>query len=193
MMDIASLDGTWDRSELPANVQLGEGCWIEQRASFAPFRSEQDPGVELGDHVRVYGGTRFSVEPSGTIAVGDRTVLVATSLLCAARIEIGADVIVSYQAMIADSDMHDHDPALRRADAVAHAPLREGPARAPIDAEPVHIGDRSRIGIGAIILKGVRIGAGAEVAPGAVVTRDAPPGAFVAGNPAREIARESWR
>ncbi len=41
------------------------------------------------------------------------------------------------------------------------------------------------IGAGAVILPGLEIGAGAMVGAGAVVTRDVPPGAVVAGNPAR--------
>lgn len=43
------------------------------------------------------------------------------------------------------------------------------------------------IGAGAVLLPGVRIGARALVGAGAVVTRDVPPGAVVAGNPARVI------
>jgi len=43
------------------------------------------------------------------------------------------------------------------------------------------------IGSGATILCGVTIGAGALVGAGAVVTRDVPPGAVVAGNPATVI------
>lgn len=41
------------------------------------------------------------------------------------------------------------------------------------------------IGYGAIVLSGVTIGRGAIVAAGSVVTRDVPPYAIVAGNPAR--------
>lgn len=43
------------------------------------------------------------------------------------------------------------------------------------------------IGAGAIILPGVTIGEGAIVGAGAVVTKDVPPFAVVAGNPARII------
>ena len=43
------------------------------------------------------------------------------------------------------------------------------------------------IGTGATILGGLEIGAGAMVGAGAVVTRDVPPGAVVAGNPAQQI------
>jgi acetyltransferase-like isoleucine patch superfamily enzyme len=43
------------------------------------------------------------------------------------------------------------------------------------------------IGSGAVILGGVRIGAGAFVGAGAVVTHDVPPGETVAGVPARAL------
>jgi acetyltransferase-like isoleucine patch superfamily enzyme len=42
----------------------------------------------------------------------------------------------------------------------------------------------SDIGMGAIILPGIMIGEGAVVGAGAVVTREVPPYAVVAGNPA---------
>lgn len=40
------------------------------------------------------------------------------------------------------------------------------------------------IGARAIIMPGVRVGAGCHIEPGAVVTRDLPPGSRVRGNPA---------
>jgi acetyltransferase-like isoleucine patch superfamily enzyme len=56
-----------------------------------------------------------------------------------------------------------------------------------VETRPVTIADDVWIGIGAIVLKGVRIGRGARIAAGAVVTRDVPEGAMVAGNPARVV------
>lgn len=50
------------------------------------------------------------------------------------------------------------------------------------------VSDDVWIGHGAIILNGLTIGRGAMVAAGAVVTRDVPPYAIVAGNPARVIS-----
>lgn len=49
------------------------------------------------------------------------------------------------------------------------------------------VDDRASIGSGALLLGGIRIGAGAIVGAGAVVTRDVAPGATVAGVPARVL------
>ena len=51
--------------------------------------------------------------------------------------------------------------------------------------EPTRVERGASIGTGATILGNLRIGARAVVGAGAVVTKDVPPGATVAGNPAR--------
>jgi acetyltransferase-like isoleucine patch superfamily enzyme len=56
-----------------------------------------------------------------------------------------------------------------------------------VKEEAVEIDDDAWIGAGAILLPGVRIGFGAIVGAGSVVTRSVPPGTIVAGNPARIV------
>ena len=51
------------------------------------------------------------------------------------------------------------------------------------------VGDDAWIGYGAIILSGVRIGQGAVVAAGSVVTKDVPPYTIVGGCPAKQIRK----
>ncbi|MEA5618922.1 gamma carbonic anhydrase family protein [Cronbergia sp. UHCC 0137] len=50
-----------------------------------------------------------------------------------------------------------------------------------------HIERGSLIGIGAIILNGVRVGKGSIIGAGAVVTKDVPPGSLVMGVPAKVV------
>ena len=52
---------------------------------------------------------------------------------------------------------------------------------------PIFVRRGASVGTGAVILCGVEIGERAIVGAGAIVTRDVPPGATVAGNPARVI------
>ena len=47
------------------------------------------------------------------------------------------------------------------------------------------IEDNADLGVGSVILPGVRIGQGAQIGAGAVVASDVPPYAVVAGVPAR--------
>ena len=54
--------------------------------------------------------------------------------------------------------------------------------------EPTSIGADAWIGCGAILMAGVRVGRGAIVAAGAVVTKDVPPYEIHGGVPARKIS-----
>lgn len=189
--EVRRLTGGWDYAALPRNVRVGANCYLERRASFDRFRSTRDPGLVIGNRVKVYTWTDFNVEPSGFIEVGDDTTLVGAVFMCADTIRIGHRVIVSYNVTIADSDFHPHDPELRIQDARANAPEGDRRQRPALVARPVTIEDDVWIGIGAIVLKGVRIGRGARIGAGAVVTKDVPPGASVVGNPARIEAHPS--
>lgn len=106
---------------------------------------------------------------SGT-QIGDRT-----ELHVGHKLTIGANCYISWDVCILDRDYH-----------AINAPKE-------ITA-PVHIGDRVWIGCRSTILKGVSIGDGAIVAAGSVVTRDVPPNAIVAGNPAKVMKSSStWQ
>jgi len=189
--ELKSMTGEWDYSLLPKNVQLGAGCYLERKESFKRFRSAREPGLVLGGNVTVYTWTEFNVEPKALVEVGDGSVLVGVVFMCAEHIRIGCGAVVSYNVIIADSDFHPTDPALRRQDAISNAPYGDRADRPAFATKPVIIGDNVRIGIGAIILKGVHIGDRASIGAGAVVTHDVPAGAVMAGNPARPVERAS--
>lgn len=183
--ELKAITGGWDPASLPKNIRVGVDCFLERKESFKRFRSTREPGLVLGDRVKVFTWTEFNLEPTGQIEVGDDAILVGAVFMCADSIRIGQRVVVSYNATIADSDFHPRDPELRKQDAMANAPQGNRDHRPTVEAKPVVIEDDAWIGIGAIILKGVRIGRGARIGAGAVVTKDVPPGAVVIGNPAR--------
>ena len=54
----------------------------------------------------------------------------------------------------------------------------------------VVVGERAMVGAGAVVLPGVTIGAGAQVAANSLVVEDVSPGATVAGVPATTLARD---
>ncbi len=60
-------------------------------------------------------------------------------------------------------------------------------AWSPVRFAPVEIEDDCDIGIGTIILPGVRIGRGAQIGAGSVITKDVEPYSVVAGVPARQL------
>lgn len=93
-------------------------------------------------------------------------------VLDVARVEIGALTQIGPGVQILAAD-HPHDPDVRRAG------LEFG--------RPVRIGANCWIGAGALILPGVTVGDDAIIGAGAVVTKNVPPRATVAGNPARII------
>lgn len=126
----------------------------------------------LGPGARVVVGTKAHLH------LGDGTyVSGASDLLVTESVRIGRGCAISWQVLIMDSDRH-----LMVSDGVAR----------PMTA-PVVIGDHVWIGARVTILKGARIGDGAVVAAGSVVTSDVPPGALVGGTPARVIRPEvTW-
>lgn len=115
--------------------------------------------------------------PGASLIIGDDFGMTGGSLVCDESIAIGNRVWVGANAVIADTDFHPLDAALRRV-----RPLAAKTA-------PITIADDVFIGMNAIILKGVHIGEGAVIAAGSVVSRDVPPGTVAAGSPARIVRK----
>ena len=139
------------------------------------------PRLILGTGVRMHGGTLIAAahaEERPVLEVGDETYLgFGLTFRLAQRISIGRQCIIADGVCIHDTDGHPLDPARRG----------RGEPVDPAQVRPVVIEDQVWIGLRAIILKGVRIGRAAVVGAGSVVTRDVPPFAVCAGNPARVV------
>ena len=112
------------------------------------------------------------------LVIGDNFAMTGGSVVCEESITIGNRVTVGCNTIIADTDFHPLDPTTRR--------------EHPLDGTtaPLVIEDDVFIGMQAIILKGVHLGAGCVIGAGSVVTRDVPAGAVAAGNPAQVLGQK---
>jgi len=125
-------------------------------------------GVKIGKGSTIHMWTNFFYPPG--VSIGEDTIIGDHAFLDGrAPLTIGSHVDIASQVLIYNSkhDIHSED----------FAPV----------SEPVVIEDYVFIGPRAIIQPGVRIGRGAVVAAGAVVTKDVPEFAIIGGVPAQVI------
>ncbi len=187
MLSIANNEtNPWVDGELPANARVGTGTVIKGDQAFHRFRSKLDPALIIGEHCTM-DGAHFALGEGARVTIGDYCYFSNAILLCEQELQIGSYVVIGWNATIADSDFHPISPAARIHDAIACSPLGKNFKRPPIPMKPVIIEDDVWIGPNATILKGVRIGAGAFIEPGALVTRDVPARARIMGNPAQVV------
>ena len=184
------LEYDWYAGAVPANVRLGAHVYIDTSYGFAPFHSERDPGLALGDASGAYDRTTFVVGPHGRIDVGAYTVLNGAYLVCNGRIRVGDHCLLAWGSVLTDTwpaDAGSLPVTLRREvmRAAAHEPTR----RLPVFAEPraVVLEDNVWVGFDAVVLPGVRLGRGSVVGCKTVVAEDVPPYAVVVGSPARVV------
>ena len=170
----------------PANVRLGPNTLVTGDLSFKRFHSGAPDALVIGANCTM-DGVHFALGQQGRVQIGDYCYFTNAVLLCELEMRIGNYVVVGWNATIADTDFHPLDPAERIADAIACSPLGQGRPRPEILKRAVIIEDDVWIGPNATILKGVRIGTGAFIEAGSLVTRDVPAWARVMGNPAQVI------
>ena len=159
--------GEIDRS---AFARLGENVIFETGALvFHPERIEIGNNVYVGHHCILKGYYRNSMLIGDNVWIGQQAFLHS-----AGGLTIGNNVGIGPAVKVLTS---------RHREAGREVPI----LAAPIEESPVIIEDDVDLGIGSIIMPGARIGRGAQIGAGAVVTRDIPPFAIAAGMPARVL------
>ena len=174
--------GKWLHGALPENVVLGPNTVITGDLAFKRFHSRVPDALRIGAHGTM-DGVHFDLGENGHATIGDYCYFTNVVLLCELEVRIGNYVVIGWNTTLADSDFHPIAPAQRVADAIACSPLGKGRPRPPVASKAIVIEDDVWIGPNATILKGVRIGAGAWIEPGSMVTRDAPAGCPYHGKP----------
>lgn len=129
-------------------------------------------GCAVGDESRI--GTFVEIQAGAKI--GARCKISSHSFICEG-VTIEDEVFVGHGVMFTNDKYPKATTAGGRPQQAADWTL-----------QCTHVGRGASIGSNATILCGVTIGAGACVGAGAVVTKDIPPGATVAGVPARILS-----
>ena len=154
---------------LLSNVDFGEDVVVQAFTNLY--------GCRIGDHTRVGP----FVEIQSGVEIGASCKIQSHSFICTG-VTIEDEVFVGHGVVF----INDKRP---------RATTEEGELQTDEDWELVEtvIERRASLGSGAIVMGGVRVGAGAIVGAGATVTKDVPPGEVVAGNPARALAAATRR
>lgn len=142
--------------------------------------------VQIGDR-SVIGGRLLVFPDGGRIKIGRQCFIgPETRIWSGDAVEIGDRVLISHGANIHDSIAHSLFAHERHQHFVEILQKGNG-ALGNVRKAPVIIEDDAWIGFNATVMKGVRIGRGAIVAAGSIVTKDVPPFTIVAGPSALAI------
>lgn len=148
----------------------GDGATIEPGVSIVGAGR-----IRLGSRARVLADATLWATDRGLIEIGARTYIGShTWIVANASIRIGADVLIAPFCYIQDTDHGFSDPTI---------PIN----RQESQSSEIIIEDDVWLGAHTIVTRGVRIGQGAVIGAGSVVTRDIPERMVAAGVPARPI------
>ena len=148
---------------IAANVRLGRNVRIFQFTNLY--------GCEIGDDVKI--GAFVEIQKGAKI--GSRCKISSHTFICEG-VTLEDEVFVGHHVVFTN-------------DRYPRATTEEGGLQTEADWEciPTLVKRRVSIGSGAVLLCGITVGENAVIGAGSVVTKDVPPNAVVAGNPARVI------
>ena len=150
------------------HVTIDDNCLLDARGA-------EDEGLVIEDEV-ILGRNSIVLAKNGPIRLGRRTSIGSNTVIVSmSGVEFGECVLVAGGCSFSAGAYHMDDITTPIMDQGAYT------------TGPIVIGDNTWIGTGAIILDGVKIGKNAVIAAGAVVNKDVPENAIVAGVPAKVI------
>jgi acetyltransferase-like isoleucine patch superfamily enzyme len=153
---------------------LGKNIYIDDNVVIHRFH--EGGSVEIGDGSSIYRDCIFQTGQQGSVSIGNNSHIQPRCILSAflSPIIIGSDVQIA-----PNSHFYSYDHGTDLGELMHYQPLKTKGG--------IMVGNDVWIGVGVIVLDGVKIGNGAVIAAGSVVKSDVPEFGIVAGNPARFI------
>ncbi len=155
-----------------SDVQLGANILIGDRVII--YQAKEGSTIKIADRVRILRDTTLETGFNGSLSIGEKTWIHPRCQINAYKssINIGSNVQIAPNCAL-----YSHNHGIAPGKHILQQPLQT--------KGDIIIGDYSWLGVGVIVLSGVKIGKGAVIGAGAVVTHDVPEGAVAAGVPAR--------
>jgi maltose O-acetyltransferase len=163
---------------MPVIAELGPEAVLAEEAVVENGTGRSE-AITVGAHSFVRGKL-LTFPPGGQISIGEWCYIGhRTELWSMSSISVGNRVLIAHNVSIVDHTAHSRRPAERH-DHLRHILESGHPIRAEelpgVHTSPIIIDDDVWISFGAIILRGVHIGAGSIIAAGSIVTKDVPAG-----------------
>lgn len=153
---------------------VGRRCLIGERVLI--YQDTGEGRIRMGDGVHIHRDGIIQTGSGGRVVIGNNTHIQPRCQISAylGSVEIGEGVEIAPNCAFYP---YDHGVA-------ADSPIAQQPLTSKGGIE---VGDGAWLGVGVIVLDGVRIGMGSVIGAGSVVTRDIPDGAIAVGAPARVV------
>jgi acetyltransferase-like isoleucine patch superfamily enzyme len=152
----------------------GRNIFLDSRVLV--FQAKDGGPVKLAERVRIFRDTIIQTGAGGSVSIGAGTHVQPRCIFSAFKspITIGNSVQIAPGCAF-----YPYSHGISRGRPISEQPL--------VSKGGITIDDDAWLGFGVVVLDGVRIGKGAVIGAGAVVTKDVPDGAIAAGAPARVI------
>lgn len=156
--------------------------------------NKQNHNIVIGEECLI--GVQIILEtPNAQVSIGNRVFIGNSTIIAKNSVVFGNDILVASGVTFYDHDSHSLNFEHRDADIKQayfdylneKGNYLKNKDWEVVNSKPIIIHDHAWIGTECIILKGVTIGEGAIIGARSVVTKDVPPYAVVAGNPAKVV------
>ena len=156
------------------DVHLGRHVYLGERVTL--YGESSGGSVVIGSHTSLHDDTYLQTSHGGHITIGENS---HVQRGCQFSAYVGAICIGDNVQIAPFCGLYPYDHAID-----ASLPIHE---QGFTTRGGITVGDAAWLGFGVVVLDGVRIGCGAVVGAGSVVTRDVPDMAIAVGNPARVV------